>query len=263
MTAAPPPALSPGSLEYVLSLADDEHMIGARHTSWIGLGPFLEEDLAFCSIAQDELGHAIALYEVVLADSARSETELDAFAMLRAPGDYRSCHLAERACSEWSDSLVRHWLYDRAEALRWEALAESSDRRLAAIAARALRDEAFHTAHAERFMRHVSPSRPQPLLASITDLLPIAVAMWDPVAGETDAVAEGVTTATSAELAERWELAVRSDLAEWNLDIAWPSEGDVAGVVDAQDHRTGRSTGFGSFQAELRTVIDVDPTAKW
>ena len=46
---------------HLLALADDEHMVGARHTNWIGLGPFLEEDLAFCSIAQDELGHAIGL----------------------------------------------------------------------------------------------------------------------------------------------------------------------------------------------------------
>ena len=49
-------SLTPAAREYLLALADDEHMIGARHTNWIGLGPFLEEDLAFCSIAQDELG---------------------------------------------------------------------------------------------------------------------------------------------------------------------------------------------------------------
>ena len=59
-------SLSIGARDHLLALADDEHMIGARHTNWIGLGPFLEEDLAFCSIAQDELGHAIGLYELLL-----------------------------------------------------------------------------------------------------------------------------------------------------------------------------------------------------
>ena len=82
---------SPAVREYLLAFADDEHFVGARHTSWIGLGPFLEEDLAFCSIAQDELGHAIGLYELVLDDPGK----LDAFALLRAPQDYRSCQLAE------------------------------------------------------------------------------------------------------------------------------------------------------------------------
>ena len=48
--------LTPAAYDYLLTFADDEHMIGSRHANWIGLGPFLEEDLAFCSIAQDELG---------------------------------------------------------------------------------------------------------------------------------------------------------------------------------------------------------------
>ena len=62
-------SLTPAAREHLLALADDEHIIGARHTNWIGLGPFLEEDLAFCSIAQDELGHAIGLYELLLDDA--------------------------------------------------------------------------------------------------------------------------------------------------------------------------------------------------
>ena len=57
--------LSDGGREYLLAFADDEHLIGQQHTEWIGTAPFLEEDLAFCSIAQDELGHAAALYELL------------------------------------------------------------------------------------------------------------------------------------------------------------------------------------------------------
>jgi len=261
MTQSSTTDLSPGAHEYVLGLADDEHMIGARHTSWIGLGPFLEEDLAFCSIAQDELGHAIALYELLVDDDTGAN--LDEFAMTRAPADYRSCHLAERECSEWSDSLVRHWLYDRAETIRWTALTNSSNERLASIAARALRDETFHLAHAAQFMSRITPDRPAQVVTSIDALLPLAIGMWDPVAGEAAAVAEGITNATSAELAERWELAIRTDLADWNLDIDWPSDAAVSAVLEAQAHRGGRTDGFDHFQSELRRVLDVDPTATW
>ncbi len=52
--------------EYLLAFADDEHFMGQQHTEWIGVAPFLEEDLAFSSIGQDELGHAAMLYELVL-----------------------------------------------------------------------------------------------------------------------------------------------------------------------------------------------------
>ncbi|MEM1334016.1 MAG: Phenylacetic acid catabolic protein, partial [Actinomycetota bacterium] len=151
-----PVALDGGSREYLLALADDEHMIGARHTAWIGLGPFLEEDLAFCSIAQDELGHAIALYELLLAADGRPLDDLDGVALLRPAGQYRSSHLAEVECADWADSLVRHWLYDRAETLRWSSLTTSAHDGVAAFAERALREEQFHLEHAERFMSRVA-----------------------------------------------------------------------------------------------------------
>ena len=137
-----------GVREFLLAFADDEHMVGARHAEWIGTAPFLEEDLAFCSIAQDELGHAIALYSLLTDD-------VDRFALLRDPVDYRSCHLAERDTSSWDDALIRHWLYDTAERLRWTALLGSSLPELASLAARALRDESFHTDHARLFLERV------------------------------------------------------------------------------------------------------------
>lgn len=272
--------LSPGAREYVLSLADDEHIIGARHTSWIGLGPFLEEDLAFCSIAQDELGHAIALYELLVDDGSEDDgsdddgsvdgrsadaaaRRLDAFALLRDPGDYRSCHLAERECSEWSDSLVRHWLYDRAETIRWNALLESSSDRLAAIAARALREEAFHLEHAAQFMARITPDKPEQIMSSIHTLLPLAVGIWDDVAGETEALSEGITSASSSELSERWEVAVRSDLVGWGLDIEWPTGESAEATANAQANRRRRSVGFDHLQSSLRKVIDLDPAARW
>lgn len=249
--------LSPGSRDHLTALADDEHLIGARHTSWIGLGPFLEEDLAFCSIAQDELGHAIALYELLLADQGRPPDDVDDLALMREPGDYRSCHLAEIECSAWSDSLVRHWLYDRAETLRWEALTGSTDERVAAVAERALREETFHLAHAGQLMARITPNDPGPIRDAIDRLLPIAVQLWAPVQGEADALGAGITTASSAELAERWELAIRGDLAGWGLDAVWPAS--ASPVAD----RTVRSEGFDVLLVDLRKVVVLDPAATW
>ena len=251
-------SLSPGAREYLLALADDEHVVGARHTAWIGLGPFLEEDLAFCSIAQDELGHAIALYELLLADDGRSTGELDTFALLRNPGEYRSCELAELECSDWNDSLVRHWLYDRAEHLRWNALVDSSDERVAAIAHRSLREERFHLSHAEQFMSRIAVSRPPQLLASIERLIPIARRMWTPTVGEAAALAARIATASSEALAESWELAIRSDLARWGLEVDW----DAEPIGDPGD-RCVRSDGFDDLLRDLRKVIELDESAVW
>jgi len=249
--------------EHLLAFADDEHMIGARHTNWIGLGPFLEEDLAFCSIAQDEIGHAIGLYEILLAtavaDSSSSATDLDAFAMLREPADYRSCWLAEADCSDWSDSLVRHWLYDRAEALRWGALTDCPDERVAALANRALREESFHLTHAESFMsRVVLADTSGHIAASIERLVPIARGIWD-VPGSGDPVSSGFTSRSLVELAADWESLISGDLVRWGAEISLP----VADISDAQAQRTIRSDGFDSFLTDLQRVIVLDTSAVW
>ena len=251
--------LSPAAHEYLLAFADDEHFIGARHTNWIGLGPFLEEDLAFCSIAQDELGHAIGLYGLLLDDPA----DLDSFAMMREPADYRSCWLAEIDCPDWSDSLVRHWLYDRAEALRWDVLAACSDPRVRALAARAQREETFHRAHAEQFMSHIAASDTTERVAeSIGRLGPLAAGLWDPTAGESDAIDEGFVRTSSAALAEEWDHLIRGDLARWGLDIAWPLRPSTD-QPSRQGNRTNRSETFAQFQADLLRVVVLDPTAVW
>ena len=54
--------------ELVLAFADDELCVGQNHAWWIAIGPFLEEDLAFTSIAQEELGHARSLYTLLSDD---------------------------------------------------------------------------------------------------------------------------------------------------------------------------------------------------
>ena len=108
--------------EYLLAFADDEHLMGQQHTEWIGIAPFLEEDMAFASIGQDELGHASMLYALILEGSS----EIDAFIFGRKPEEWRSCQLVESNHRNWEEALIRHWCYDMAEDLRWELFRESS-----------------------------------------------------------------------------------------------------------------------------------------
>ena len=246
-------AVPPGAREVVLALADDEHIIGARHTAWIGVGPFLEEDLAFCSIAQDELGHAIALYELLTDD-------VDRFALLREPEAYRSSWLAELPCPDWAEALVRHVLYDHAEAVRWEAFAESSWDALRAVAARAEREEAFHLAHGDALLGRVlgaGGDARRRILDATARLLPVAAAVFDPVAGEPDALAAGVMARSSAEQANAWWVRVTERYETSGVRLERPAP------IEGQRGRTVRSAHFTELQSEIRRVIDLDPSATW
>src|SRR2546421_12840504 len=102
----------PARAARLLELADDELVLGWRDSEWTGVAPFLEEDVAFSSIAQNEIGHARALYELVAREDGGDADEL---ALGRAAGDYRCAPLVAAALPEWEDTIARRILYELAD----------------------------------------------------------------------------------------------------------------------------------------------------
>jgi ring-1,2-phenylacetyl-CoA epoxidase subunit PaaC len=138
--------------DLLLSIADDELILGWRNSEWTGIAPFLEEDVAFSSIAQNEIGHARALYELAAAELG---TTADALAFDRKPEEYRSSPLVELRRLEWARTIARHWLYETADEIRLAALIASDDPEIAGIAAKMDREEAYHRMHAEMWVERL------------------------------------------------------------------------------------------------------------
>src|SRR5881275_1840453 len=102
----------------------------------------LEEDVAFSSIAQNEIGHARAVYSLLSDDP-------DALAFDRTPEEYRCAPLVELHLLEWARTIARRWLYEVADEIRITALKDDSDAAVAGLAAKIDREEAYHRMHAE------------------------------------------------------------------------------------------------------------------
>jgi ring-1,2-phenylacetyl-CoA epoxidase subunit PaaC len=136
-------------IDLLLELADDELILGWRNSEWTGIAPFLEEDVAFSSIAQNEIGHARALYELAARDLG---TDADALAFDRPLEEYRCAPLVELRRLEWARTIARHWLYETADEIRLEALKASDDAEIAGVAAKIDREELYHRMHAEMWV---------------------------------------------------------------------------------------------------------------
>jgi ring-1,2-phenylacetyl-CoA epoxidase subunit PaaC len=134
--------------QLLLEIADDELILGWRDSEWTGIAPFLEEDVAFSSIAQNEIGHARALYELC-ARALGEGTTADQLAFDRDPSQYRCSELVELRLPEWERTIARHVLYERADAERLERLKASDDSEIAGLAAKIDREEIYHRLHAE------------------------------------------------------------------------------------------------------------------
>ena len=133
-------------LRALLELADDELILGWRNSEWTGIAPFLEEDVAFSSIAQNEIGHARALYELAARELG---TDADALAFDRKPDEYRCAPLVELHLMDWAHTIARRYLYEEADRVRIDALKKGDDAELAGLAAKIDREETYHRLHAE------------------------------------------------------------------------------------------------------------------
>ena len=136
-----------GRERLLLPIADDELVLGWRNSEWTGIAPFLEEDVAFSSIAQNEIGHARALYQLVADELGTTADEL---AFDRAPGEYRcSALVALRLVPDWARTIARRYLYEQADEQRLAALKASEDSEVAGLAEKIDREEAYHRMHAQ------------------------------------------------------------------------------------------------------------------
>jgi ring-1,2-phenylacetyl-CoA epoxidase subunit PaaC len=129
----------------LLGLADDELVLGWRDSEWTGIAPMLEEDVAFSSIAQNEIGHARAVYELLVGPDG----DADALAFDRPLAEYRCSPLVELHLLEWAHTIARRWLYEVADEIRITALKDGSDPAVAGLATKIDREEAYHRMHAE------------------------------------------------------------------------------------------------------------------
>jgi ring-1,2-phenylacetyl-CoA epoxidase subunit PaaC len=133
--------------DVLLPIADDELILGWRNSEWTGIAPFLEEDVAFSSIAQNEIGHARALYQLVAEEVGTTADEL---AFERKPEEYQCSRFVElRVVPDWARTIARQVLYEEADEKRIKALMESDDERVAGLAAKIDREEAYHRMHAQ------------------------------------------------------------------------------------------------------------------
>jgi ring-1,2-phenylacetyl-CoA epoxidase subunit PaaC len=241
----------------VLSMADDEFVIGFSDSEWTGIAPILEEDIAMSSLAQDELGHARALYEL-LAELRADGRTADAIAYDREPADYRHAGLLDHGRGDWAMTIARRYLYDTADGARLEGLATSSFAPLRELVDKIRREERYHVMHATTWLERLARREGEPrnrLLAALVELGPDAATVFTPLDGEATLVEAGILAEPMTALEARWRATITPIFV--GLDLPMPPAGDLAG---------GRTTHGEPFQwlwGEFTSVRRSDPEAIW
>jgi ring-1,2-phenylacetyl-CoA epoxidase subunit PaaC len=242
----------------LLAMADDEFVLGFSDSEWTGIAPILEEDVAMSSLAQDELGHAQALYRL-LADLVVDGRDADNFAYDRPPEGYYHARLLDHPRGDWANTIARRFLYDTADAVRLEALTSSSYEPLAELVGKIRREERYHVMHATTWFERLATTDGEPrrrLLEALDRMGPDAGTVLSPLPTELALEMAGVVAAPFAELEQRWRASLEPVFDRLRLPPLPPTG-------DPEHARTAHSDAFRWLHEEFTSVRRLDPGASW
>lgn len=247
-------------LALVLTLADDELMIGHRHSHWTGVAPTLEADLAFSSLAQDEIGHAAIWFGV--AEELTGQDE-DTLAFGRPPEEYRHANLLEAEPGDWAFTLVRQHAYDLFDQLRLEALTDSSDATISGVLGPVLREERLHRAHARAWLTRVADgpvAGQERVMAAAGHVLAQIGGLFEAPPHEDELVADGTLPTTTAALADPWRAKMAEDYQTFGLADALDAIDLDGGLGGRQGQHTEL---FEPMWEEMTLLFRTHPGASW
>ena len=244
--------------ELLYKMADDQLILGHRNSEWTGMGPLLEEDIAFSSMAQDKIGHSLALYSML---QQLGESDPDTVAFTRNANQFHNCILVELPNHEYDFSLIRHFLFDTAEALRFESLTHSSHEPLAQLATKVRGELRYHTLHANTWIKQLGAATPesiQRLQQSLDYSMPYALGIFEESPYENEIIASGIFEGEKT-LKEKWLTKIQTVLSQTQLILP-----DVKLLTPVLGGRNGKhSEHLQPLLDEMSEVFRTDPGAEW
>jgi ring-1,2-phenylacetyl-CoA epoxidase subunit PaaC len=244
--------------ELLFKIADDLLISGHRSSEWTGMGPLLEEDIAFSSMAQDKIGQSQALYQIL---QELGEAEPDTLAFMREPGKFRNSILVELPNGEYDFSLMRHFLLDTSLALRFDMLTTSSFAPLAQLAAKVRGELRYHTLHGDTWVQKLGNATDESISrmqAALDYTLPFALGVFEVSPYEKELMQGGIFAGEKI-LRERWEQRITGVLSKTQLKL-----NAFADISPVEGGRTGKHSEFlKPLLDEMGEVFRIDPTAEW
>jgi ring-1,2-phenylacetyl-CoA epoxidase subunit PaaC len=243
---------------YTLRRADDALILGHRLSEWCGHAPMLEEDMALANMALDLIGQARELFGYAARVEGKGNDE-DKFAYLRDVRQYRNLLLLEQPNGDFARTIVRQFLYSAFADLYWRAMMQSSDPTLAAIAAKAEKESAYHLRHSSEWVIRLGDGTEEShrrAQTAIDDLWAFTGEMFDVDDGERGLIGAGIAVDPAA-LQAPWLNTVSDVVHEATLALPkgnWMQQGG----------RSGRhSEHLGHLLSELQSMQRTFPGATW
>lgn len=244
----------PALISRLTAMADDELILAHRNAEWTGHAPILEEDIALANIAQDELGHATVIYELVEALTGQSPDQL---AFFRDTADFLNVQMVELPRGDWAFTMLRQYLFDAYEQVLLTAVSQSSYTPLADATAKFRGEEMYHLRHSHAWVERLGIGSEEAngrMQNALNTLWPLCAQLFMPMTEDYLLLEAGLFPDVLV-LRKQWEEIVLSHLAASNLKIP-----DTPAL---ELPRTEHSEHLTDLLADMQQVARWDPEAEW
>lgn len=243
---------------YTLKLADDTLIFGQRLGELCGQGPYLEEDIALTNIALDYLGQSnnFFKYAAQIQNLGKSEDDL---AFLRIEKEYVNCQLSELPNGDYAQTILKVYFFAVYQKILYTELMNSSDKQLAAIAEKSLKEVKYHYTHTSSWIKMFADGTEESktrLAEAVDNLWEYTGGIFAETPGESELVDADVVP-DSKQLYDKWKEQVTKDFQLFNIAIP---ESDFM----QKGSRTGYHTEyFGYILCELQYMQRTYPDCAW
>ncbi|MEZ6878582.1 1,2-phenylacetyl-CoA epoxidase subunit PaaC [Enterobacter sp. KBR-315C3_2022] len=242
---------------YALRLGDNGLVLSQRLGAWCGHAPELEIDLALANIGLDLLGQARNF--LAYAAEREGKGDEDALAFGRDERQFRNLLLVEQPNGSFADTIVRQYLMDAWHVALYERLIGSRDARIAAIAAKAIKEVRYHLRYSRGWLVRLgdgTDASAQKMQQALDGLWRFTAELFEADEVEQELIASGVAVDPRA-LRQPWESEVFAGLREATLRV--PAEAA---------YRTGGRRGLhtehlGPMLAEMQYLQRAYPGQQW
>jgi ring-1,2-phenylacetyl-CoA epoxidase subunit PaaC len=243
---------------YALRLADNALVLGHRLSEWTGRGPMLEEDIALANLGLDLIGQARMFYDYAAKAEDKGRTE-DDLAYLRGDREYRNVLLVEQPNGDFAFTMVRHLIYTAFAHPLMQALTRSADETLAAIAAKAEKELAYHVQHAAEWVIRLGDGTAESrrrAQEAVDELTAYADELFETDAVERALIAAGVAP-DPAEMRPTFDRTLEHVLSEATLALPKRGFGQTGGRSGVHSEHLSR------MLAEMQSLHRAHPGVTW
>ncbi len=244
---------------YTLHLADNSLIMGHRLSEWTGHGPMLEQDIAISNIALDLIGQSRNFYQY--AATLKENCTEDTLAYLRDAREFKNLLIAEIPNGDWAKTILKLFFISSYQFIFYQKLIYSSDRQLAAIAEKSLKEVTYHVRWSGEWVIRMGDGTDESrkrMGNAIEELWSFTGEMFGSTGYEKELAKEQVGVYVS-EIKSDWENKIKSVFEEAKLpypdgENIWMQTGGKSGV---------HTEHLGFLLAEMQFLQRAYPGCEW